>query len=343
MNKKLNFMIIFVLLAGLFFSSPLKPAEAAETGVATFEFTSSPNPSAANQEVTFTLAATGTHDTYQPFGYVTFYDDGAVINGCSQVFLNLQSTNPTSGLPAVCTTSLTKTGTHDITAYFQSLSTVIYPNETVTLEGGHTVTDRLEITLAPESLPDGTYGTVYSEQIFPTCPGGDACETEWWSHSPLPAGMELISTTPAVFSGTPQEPGEFTFTVEAIDYGPDGALGSQTYTWTVQKATPVVTIRELPASSGYVYLQAYVSHPWLLWNIQPRGSVSFSLGGCRYRPVQGRTPGRLIPPGVMPNATPLCRQAWRPAAMTSWQSSPPMTLPPPITTAPLGRRRSMCR
>ena len=296
MNKKLNFMIIFALLAGLVFSSPPRPAAAEESFEATFEFTSSPNPSAVNQEVTFTLAATGTHPNYDPFGYVTFYDDGQIINGCSQVFLNYPSASPTSGHPAECTTTLTTTGTHVITAEFLSIISWDYPNETLTLAGGQTVGEQLAITLAPESLPDGTYGTYYSEQIFPTCPGGDECDMVWWSHSNLPAGMELISTTPAAFTGTPSETGEFNFTVEAIDIGPYGANGSRTYTWTVQKATPVVTIQQLPASSGYVYLQAYVSHPWPLWDIQPRGSVSFSLAGVPLPGCSGENARPVEPP-----------------------------------------------
>jgi uncharacterized repeat protein (TIGR01451 family) len=286
MKTILNFLLALALLLGLVFFSQPQPALAEEPTVATFDFTSSPNPSAAYQEVTFSLSATGTNRDYDPFGYVKFFDDGAPISGCDRVALNFTGSMPESGLPAKCTTRLTTPGAHTITADFTSYYTD--PNATLTLEGGQTVTERLPITFDPETLPDGFYGTNYSQNITPTC-GGVPCELLWWINDPEPPGMNFQASTPAQLWGWPAAVGTFSFTVQAEDSGPSGALGSHTYTLNVQKATPEVTFQEHPASEGWINLLAYVKHPNPHLNTfnlpQPAGTVSFfldddPLAGC---------------------------------------------------------------
>jgi uncharacterized repeat protein (TIGR01451 family) len=282
MKTKLNFLLALALLLGLVFSSQPQPVLAEEPAVATFTFTSSLNPSAAYQEVTFTLEATGTDATYQPFGYVDFKDNGVPISGCQSVTLNYPNSNPTPDKPAVCTTRLTTPGAHNITADFTSY--YVYPDATLTLEGGQTVTERLPVTFDPDTLLDGIYGTYYSQNITLRCGGGD-CVSLWWAVDPMPPGMNFQASTPAQLYGGPAAVGSFSFTVQAEDVGPSGALGSHTYTLNVQKATPVVTIEEYPASAGMIYLLAFVKHPNTFWDVQPAGSLSFfvdddPLAGC---------------------------------------------------------------
>jgi uncharacterized repeat protein (TIGR01451 family) len=211
---------------------------------------------------------------------VNFYDEGALISGCNQVPLNFPNANPTPERPAVCTTKLTTPGVHLITAAFTSQITTIYVSETLTLDGGQTVTERLPITFNPVTLPNGIYGTFFEALITPTC-GSDACGMVGWGATGQMPGMELVSTTPAQFEGSPAAAGEFIFTVGAEDLGPSGAVGSITYTWNVDKATPVVWFGDIQKSwyGPEYYISIYVQHPNQFWEIKPAGPLTVSIDG----------------------------------------------------------------
>ncbi len=77
--------------------------------------TSSPNPSAVNQSVTFTATiAPQMTGTFLPTGTVTFTDNGSGIAGCTAVAVTSNGSNG----QAVCTTSALTLGTHTIVAKY---------------------------------------------------------------------------------------------------------------------------------------------------------------------------------------------------------------------------------
>lgn len=101
----------------------------------------------------------------------------------------------------------------------------------VTLSGGNTVggcsapgSGCPTITLLPSTLPNGTVGVAYSQQI--TASGGAAPYTFTVTSGTLPTGLTL---TPAgLLAGTPTTTGTFTFTVRGTDL--NGCFGSIAYT-----------------------------------------------------------------------------------------------------------------
>ncbi len=106
-----------------------------------FNFTSSLNPSAPNEAVTFSVSATGDVETpdgvFPPIGLVTFFAGGTAIGGCSNLYLNIvldQEGNPTIGdYPASCTTAALELGSHEITAiYYDMLDAYNVPSLALT-------------------------------------------------------------------------------------------------------------------------------------------------------------------------------------------------------------------
>jgi hypothetical protein len=92
------------------------------------------------------------------------------------------------------------------------------------------------IALTPVTLPDGTYGSAYSQPL--TAAGGaGAPYTFAVTAGALPGGLSLDPS--GTLAGTPTAAGAFTFTVQATDGG--SFTGSQSYTLTIDKATPTVT------------------------------------------------------------------------------------------------------
>ena len=98
------------------------------------------------------------------------------------------------------------------------------------------------ITVAPGSLPNGTFASSYSQTI--SASGGSGSYSYAVSAGSLPAGLSLNSTT-GVLSGTPTSVGSSTFTVTATDTVTTGSAapytGSQAYSLVVGKATATVT------------------------------------------------------------------------------------------------------
>jgi uncharacterized repeat protein (TIGR01451 family) len=104
---------------------------------ATFNLTTSANPSNAGDPVTFTLSASGTVVDYLPHGSVTFKADGVVIAGCDQLILGYDEYYNYIN-PVLCTTSALAAGSHVITTDFIPIWGP-YNAATVTLEGGQVV------------------------------------------------------------------------------------------------------------------------------------------------------------------------------------------------------------
>lgn len=106
-----------------------------------FTFTSSSNPSASGDPVTFTVSATGDAvdeelNPIPPYGTVTFFADGNAIQGCTDLYLNYASDGnggeTVGDYPATCTTVALAVGTHQITADFTDY-TYLYNQPTLAL------------------------------------------------------------------------------------------------------------------------------------------------------------------------------------------------------------------
>jgi hypothetical protein len=91
------------------------------------------------------------------------------------------------------------------------------------------------------ALPDGTYGTKYSQTITATATGGAAGPfTFAVTGGSLPPGLSLASD--GTLSGTPTAAGVYSFTIMATDS--DSDTGSQSYTLMIDKATPTVSVAD---------------------------------------------------------------------------------------------------
>ncbi|HEX9005557.1 MAG TPA: putative Ig domain-containing protein, partial [Blastocatellia bacterium] len=128
------------------------------------------------------------------------------------------------------------------------------------------------ITVNPSSLPGGTLGTPYNQAVSAS-PAG----TYFYSvtSGALPNGLTLNGATGAI-TGTPINPGLFTFTVSAAA---GGCRGSRTYTVEIVCQGVSITPASLPAATaGSFYTQTI--------NVTPAGSYTFSL-------AQGNLPSGL--------------------------------------------------
>jgi len=90
------------------------------------------------------------------------------------------------------------------------------------------------ITLLPVTLPNGTIGTLYSENI--TASGGTAPYTFTTTSGTLPPGLTLNPVT-GVLTGIPTTLGTFAFTITATDSL--SCTGSRSYSVTISAADPV--------------------------------------------------------------------------------------------------------
>ena len=106
------------------------------------------------------------------------------------------------------------------------------------------ITPTPTITLAPLSLPTALEHLPYAPQTI-AASGGTAPYDYAVTSGSLPAGMSLSST--GVLSGTPNEPGAFTFTVTATDA--NNYTGTQAYTLNVTEA-PTIALTPLSLPDG---------------------------------------------------------------------------------------------
>jgi hypothetical protein len=104
-----------------------------------------------------------------------------------------------------------------------------------------------QLTISPSTLPDGTYGASYSQQL--TASGGLGFYTFSLdaASQPLPAGISL--TAGGLLSGTPTAAGSYTFTIDVQDlFGL--ATGQQTYNQNIDPATLTVTATNTTGTYG---------------------------------------------------------------------------------------------
>jgi MBG domain (YGX type) len=107
-----------------------------------------------------------------------------------------------------------------------------------------------QLTISPTTLPDGTYGGTYSQQL--TGNGGVLGPLSGYSFSldgasqPLPTGLSLSSG--GVISGTPTAAGSYTFTVDVTDLLSE--TGQQTYTLNIDPVVLTVTANNATATYG---------------------------------------------------------------------------------------------
>lgn len=290
MKTQWNWIVILVILLGLAFAGPEQPVSAQASGVGIYTFTSSPNPSPYSAPVTISLSATGTDPDSQPFGYVYFFDNDKPI--CGRGELNMVWGYVYSpDTPVTCTLSSLEPGTHVITAEITSLIPHVYPDELLTLEGGHTVIDPYPLVISPETLPDGRFGEYYDQTLAANCQEGVPCEAAiYWElkEGSLPAGVYYLQT--GQIFGNPSSAGSFAFSVEANNYA--GSTGSRDYSLTILQATPVIVFNPIGTDGGMTWLSVRVNHSNRFFPYQPSGRVSFFFNDV---PLEGCTDLAFIP------------------------------------------------
>jgi large repetitive protein len=159
-----------------------------------------------------------------------------ITSGTLPAGLNLSSAGLVSGTPTVAGSSTFVVQVSDGSA------------RTATQALTLTIISSLDI--ATSTVPDGTVGTSYSQQLSAT--GGTPPYTWSVTAGSLPDGLTLGAG--GLLSGTPTAPGSFSFTAGVADAG----AGSATQPLTLVVVAPVsITTTSLPpATSGVAYSQA---------------------------------------------------------------------------------------
>jgi uncharacterized protein YhjY with autotransporter beta-barrel domain len=103
------------------------------------------------------------------------------------------------------------------------------------------------LTVNPASLPSGTRGTPYSQNVGAS--GGTGSYTFAVTAGALPTGLSLNPATGAI-AGTPSAPGTFGFTIQATDTNAN--TGSRGYTVQIVLAPLTVSPATLPAGTQNV-------------------------------------------------------------------------------------------
>lgn len=120
------------------------------------------------------------------------------------------------------------------------------------------------ITIAPTTLPSGTLGATYNQNL--TATSGVAPHTFSVSSGALPAGLSLSSS--GTLTGTPQSSGTFIFTVKATALG--GCAATRNYVLTVTCAPLTFSPATLPnGTAGISYTQTL--------SVSPGNGYTFSL------------------------------------------------------------------
>jgi len=152
-----------------------------------------------------------------PFtGNVNFSQNGVTITGCGSVAI--------SSSAALCSTTIGTAGTYTMTADYSG--NFDYFPSSGTLTGGQVV----GLGITQLTLPNGTVGVAYSEQLSAT--GGTAPYSFTLSGGTLPNGLALSST--GALTGTPSQAGSFPLTLLATDSL--SATGTRSITVVIQKA-----------------------------------------------------------------------------------------------------------
>lgn len=209
-----------------------------------------------------------------PRGTVDFYEGGAKVGSgtLSGGTPDLATYTLAAPLPAGSTTSITASyvGDADFAASQAAASSVSVP----------------PLTITPATLPYGTDGTVYSDQLSTSGGAGSPIYDYSISGGSLPDGLRLSSS--GLISGTPTRAGSYGFKITANDSA--GDTGSQNYSLTVSlpSVTTGLDLRYSPAGPVYgqpITLTATVTNP--LGGFTPSGSITFDdasgnpITGCR--------------------------------------------------------------
>ena len=168
-------------------------------------------------------------------GRISFTAPGS---GASATLTGNPATIQANGQASVTATANAILGTYQVTAATTGgLGTVAF-----TLTNTCSV-----ITITPASLPDGTIGQAYSQQLSQT--GGAAPITWSISGGSLPNNLTLDAMT-GLLSGTLTMTGSFSFAVKATDA--NGCMDTQEYTLAVNTC-PTITVApaSLPASTSF--------------------------------------------------------------------------------------------
>ena len=142
------------------------------------------------------------------------------------------------------------------------------------------------ITITPGTLPAFTYNAAITPVSF-SASGGTAPYTFSVSSGSLPPGLTLVSGT---LSGTPTSAGSYTFTVQAQDSASNTA--SQSYSATVNKATPTLSVTNSPVTyNGSAQAATVVgSVPGTVSNVQYGGSATVPTAAGTYAITADFTP-----------------------------------------------------
>src|ERR1035437_1534712 len=148
------------------------------------------------------------------------------------------------------------------------------------------------VSISPSSLPNGTYGTTYSQVL--TASGGYGAGTYTFSMDPtspgsLPPGLSI--TTTGTIGGTPVQTGTFIFSVRVTSQTPGAAAVSVSQGYTITIAGPPLAIgtTSLPAGTvGVLYSQALAAtggslpYTWQLTGGSLPGGVTLGSSGNLY-------------------------------------------------------------
>jgi hypothetical protein len=130
------------------------------------------------------------------------------------------------------------------------------------------------VTINPATVPNGTIGTAYNQQLTATPVGGNYTFTI--TSGALPNGLNLNPAT-GILSGSPTANGSSTFTVTARGWGRANCTGSQAYTIVVGSGTscPTVTLPgSLPSGSvGQLYSNSVAASPSGAYTYTSTGSL----------------------------------------------------------------------
>ena len=219
---------------------------------------------------------------------------------------------------------------------------------TVTVSGGNGISEQFDVcftvdpatpigiapTITTTTLPGGTVGTAYNEQLTAT---GDATITWDMESGTLPGGLSLSSG--GVISGTPTAAGTFNFTVKAANgVSPDATMPLSIIISNapVTPVPPVITTATLPSGTvNATYSQTLTANgdTPITWSIAsgtlPGGLSLSSDGVISGTPTAAGTFNFTVKAanGVSPDAT---------TALSIIISNAPVTpVPPVITTATL--------
>jgi hypothetical protein len=131
----------------------------------------------------------------------------------------------------------------------------------------YTVLVNPAIVVSPLSLPGGTVGTGYSQNV--TATGGSGSHTFSVSAGALPAGLSLNGLS-GLISGTPSSNGTSSFTITATDG--NGATGARAYSVTINTAIAVAPTALPNGTVGVAYSQSVSA-------TGGTGSYTFSVSG----------------------------------------------------------------